>query len=403
MEGGVGDSEYRVLGFDPERLRRQLIAWVALATSAAVAMCGVIGFVGLLVPHVLRMIWGPDHRLLLPASALAGAALLIGADAVARVAVTPAELPIGVITALVGGPFFLWLLLLSADRGDGGMNPPLDWRSEPFAHSGVLDAQDVHLSYGNRHVLRGVTLRAHPGRLLVLVGPNGAGKSSLLQVLAGLYRPSQGEVSLDGRSLADWSPMLLAQRRAMLSQNVQLGFAFRVEEVVLLGRSPHGSHTIGADDRRIVGAALQAVQAMHLRERNYLELSGGEQQRVQLARVLAQVWERVDGPAWLLLDEPEAGLDIAHQHHVLRHARTLAQQGFGVIAVLHDLNLAARYADDIALLARGQLLRFGRPKHALDPDVLSRVYGISLQRSTVVDNPDSLVILPAEPCVKAAE
>lgn len=107
----LGEREASLLGFQPERLRRRLIALVALATSAAVAMCGVIGFVGLLVPHVLRMAWGPDHRLLLPASALAGATLLIGADAVARVVVAPAELPIGVITALLGGPFFLWLLL----------------------------------------------------------------------------------------------------------------------------------------------------------------------------------------------------------------------------------------------------------------------------------------------------
>lgn len=107
----LGEREAALLGFQPERLRRQLIALTALATGAAVAMCGVIGFVGLLVPHVMRMLWGPDHRLLLPASALAGASLLIGADALARVVVAPAELPIGVITALLGGPFFLWLLL----------------------------------------------------------------------------------------------------------------------------------------------------------------------------------------------------------------------------------------------------------------------------------------------------
>lgn len=107
----LGEREAALLGFQPESLRRRLITLVALATSAAVAMCGVISFVGLLVPHVLRMLWGPDHRLLLPASALSGAVLLIGADAVARVVVVPAELPIGVITALLGGPFFLWLLL----------------------------------------------------------------------------------------------------------------------------------------------------------------------------------------------------------------------------------------------------------------------------------------------------
>jgi iron complex transport system ATP-binding protein len=274
------------------------------------------------------------------------------------------------------------------------MNPPLDWQPERAVNEGLLQARDVHLSYAGRHVLHGVTLRAQPGRLLALVGPNGAGKSSLLKLLAGLRQPSSGEVTLDGKSLLDWSPVTLARRRAMLSQHVQLGFAFRVEEVVLLGRSPHGMRTAGAVDRSIVDAALLAVQATHLRERNYLELSGGEQQRVQLARVLAQVWERGDGPTWLLLDEPEAGLDIAHQHHVLRRARAFAEQGHGVIAVLHDLNLAARYADEVALLAHGQLLRCGSPIHTLDPDVLSRVYGIALRRSAVIDSPDRLVILP---------
>jgi iron complex transport system permease protein len=107
----LGEHEAALLGFQPARLRRELVALVALATSAAVAMCGVIGFVGLVVPHVLRLLWGPDHRLLLPASALAGASLVIGADTLARLVVAPAELPIGVLTALLGGPFFLWLLL----------------------------------------------------------------------------------------------------------------------------------------------------------------------------------------------------------------------------------------------------------------------------------------------------
>ncbi|KRF02231.1 hypothetical protein ASG87_11025 [Frateuria sp. Soil773] len=247
----------------------------------------------------------------------------------------------------------------------------------------MLDAREVHLDAGGRPILRDISLRAHPGRLLALVGPNGAGKSSLLNLLAGLGRPSRGEVALDGRPLAEWPLAALARRRAMLSQNVRLGFAFRVEEVVQLGRSPHGDRAMDAADRRIVDAALRAVQAAHLRGRNYLELSGGEQQRVQLARVLAQVWERTDGPAWLLLDEPEASLDIAHQHHVLRHARVLAQQGYGVIAVLHDLNLAARYADEVALLERGRLLHHGPPADALKPRVLSEVYGLPLRRVAV--------------------
>ena len=266
------------------------------------------------------------------------------------------------------------------------MNLALDWHASSAAtDAGVLDARDVHLSYGSRRVLQGIDLRARPGRLLALIGPNGAGKSSLLSLLAGLRRPSLGEVRLDGRALVEWSNQQLAQRRAMLSQKVQLGFAFRVEEVVMLGRSTQGADTPRDADRRIVEAVLQATRSTHLRGRNYLELSGGEQQRVQLARVMAQVWDCRGLPAWLLLDEPEAGLDIAHQHDLLQQAQALARQGFGVVAVLHDLNLAARYADEVALLAQGRLLRHGDPTQVLDAEVLSRVYGLPLRRTRDVD------------------
>jgi iron complex transport system ATP-binding protein len=249
--------------------------------------------------------------------------------------------------------------------------------SEP---SGELAAHDVHLRRGGRPVLQAVNLRAQPGRLLALVGPNGAGKSSLLGVLAGLLVPTRGQAMLDGRLLAEWPPAALARRRAMLSQQVRLGFGFRVDEVVMLGRSPYAVRRDSPADHRIAEAALHAAHAWHLRGRDYLELSGGEQQRVQLARVLAQVWEGDDGARWLLLDEPEAGLDIAHQHFVLRRARLLACQGYGVIAVLHDLNLAARYADEVALLERGRLLRHGPPGEALEPRVLSDVYGLPMRR-----------------------
>lgn len=262
------------------------------------------------------------------------------------------------------------------------MNIALDWRAAGTAtmHQG-LEAIDVHLSYGGRRVLQGIQLRAQPGRLLALIGPNGAGKSSLLAVMAGLRRPSLGEMQLDGRPVHAWASHELARRRAMLSQRVQLGFAFRVEEVVMLGRSPHGTLSRREADLSIVDAAMQATRVLHLRSRSYLALSGGEQQRVQLARVLAQIWDCREAPAWLLLDEPEAGLDIAHQHDMLLHAQAWARQGFGVVVVLHDLNLAARYADDIALLAQGRLIRHGEPTHALEADVLSRVYGMPLQRS----------------------
>ncbi|WP_198670370.1 heme ABC transporter ATP-binding protein [Dyella sp. C9] len=264
------------------------------------------------------------------------------------------------------------------------MNLAVDWQSSPMERH-LLQARDVHLNYGRRQVLRAVSLSARPGRVLALLGPNGAGKSSLLGVLAGLCRPSMGDALLDGQPLARWKPAELARRRAMLSQQVRLGFAFRAEEVVMLGRSPHGATTPGAVDRQVVETTMQLTRTRHLAGRDYLELSGGEQQRVQLARVLAQVWDCRAEPGWLLLDEPEAGLDIAHQHELLALARRLAGQGFGVIAVLHDLNLAARYADEVALLAQGQLLRHGSAHEVLDPAMLSRIYGLPLARIATPD------------------
>ncbi len=243
-----------------------------------------------------------------------------------------------------------------------------------------LEAREVSLWRGSRHVLENIHLTVSPGRLLVLVGPNGAGKSSLLAVLAGVLAPDHGEVRLDGTPLAQWSPRTLARRRAMLSQKVHLPFDFSVREVVMLGRSPHGRSIGGRHDRRLADAALRMAQAWHLRERSWLQLSGGEQQRVQLARVLAQVSDDGGPPAWLLLDEPEAGLDMAHQHRILAMARQRAHDGMGVIAVVHDLNLAATYADDVALLAAGRLLRHGPPDDVLDPNRLAAVYGLPLAR-----------------------
>lgn len=251
------------------------------------------------------------------------------------------------------------------------------------AIDGRLIAEGVCVVRQGRTIIQQVSLAASPGQLLVLVGPNGAGKSTLLGALAGRVRPDAGKVSLHGRPLAAWDPRELAQHRAMLSQRVDLAFGFTVREVVMLGRSPHVPDA--ERDERIATAALRAAHAWELRDRRYTVLSGGEQQRVQLARVLAQVWESGRSGGWLLLDEPEAGLDIAHQHFILRRARACAAIGLGVIAVLHDLNLAARYADEVAVLASGALLRRGPPHEALETDLLSEIYGIPLGRALGID------------------
>lgn len=248
---------------------------------------------------------------------------------------------------------------------------------------GQLVAEDVVVVRQGRSIVRHVSMSATPGRVLALVGPNGAGKSTLLGVLSGRIRPDAGRVTLGGASLGAWEPRALARRRAMLSQRVDLTFGFNAYEVVLLGRSPHVQDA--ERDEAIATAALRAAHAWDLRYRRYTALSGGEQQRVQLARVLAQVWEGDRDGAWLLLDEPEAGLDIAHQHFILQRARACAAMGLGVIAVLHDLNLAARYADEVAVLSGGAMLRHGPPQEALETSLLSQIYGIPLGRSFGID------------------
>lgn len=250
----------------------------------------------------------------------------------------------------------------------------------------MLAANDIVLRRGSRLVLDHVSLAIRPGEITALVGPNGAGKSTLLALLAGREPPQAGQVTLDGQCLSLWDHVALARRRAVLSQQIHLSFGFTAMEVVLLGRCPHHHGRENPTDARIALEALAAVNAVHLRDRSWLALSGGEQQRVQLARVLAQIWENGEKPAYLLLDEPEAGLDIAHQHFVLQLARTLAERGYGVLTVLHDLNLAARFADRAAVLSDGKMIVNDTVERALDPELLSGVYGIDVRRHRIDDN-----------------
>ena len=246
-----------------------------------------------------------------------------------------------------------------------------------------LVAQDLRYVAGGRELLRGVSLRVAPGEVHAILGPNGAGKSTLLRLLAGELMPSSGEVALNGRRLAEWNRAALARHRAVLPQGESLRFSFTANEVVALGRMPalHGS---AAHETQIIAQALARADATHLAERLYPTLSGGEKSRVQFARVLAQVWEAPEGaPRALLLDEPTASLDLKHQHDCLRAARAFAQEGVAVVAILHDPNLALRYADTVSLLVKGLCVAQGETAAVLTPEQLEPVYGLKLARVTV--------------------
>jgi iron complex transport system ATP-binding protein len=239
----------------------------------------------------------------------------------------------------------------------------------------MLRAEDLQVCRGRRSVLRHVDLTLRAGEVLGVLGPNGAGKSSLLGALCGELAPAQGRVTLEGRPLGAWPARERAQRLAVLPQSSTLNFAFRVEEVVAMGRLPHAS---GRErDVEIVAEALAAADAVHLAGRSYLALSGGERQRVHLARVLAQLWPGHAGQV-LLLDEPTAMLDPQHQHGILQAVQTMARSGVAVLVVLHDLNLAARYCDRLLLLKEGGVHSLGTPGEVLRSGPLEAVFGLAV-------------------------
>ncbi len=244
----------------------------------------------------------------------------------------------------------------------------------------MLRADGIDVRLGRTHALNDVSLAVAPGEVVAVLGPNGSGKSTLMRVMSGELTPRRGNVRQDGRPLDAWPRPALARRRAVLPQNTAISFPFRALQVVLLGRSPHAGSGGQADDLDIAARAMRETEVTHLADRVYPSLSGGEQQRVQMARVLAQIWpaERGDGSRYLLLDEPTSSLDIAHQHAALATARRFAARGMGVVVILHDLNLAAIYADRLCVLKDGRRLHDGPPERVLTPDIVKSVFDLSV-------------------------
>ncbi len=234
----------------------------------------------------------------------------------------------------------------------------------------ALAADHVTYHAGPSPLVSDVSLSLTPGRVLALVGPNGAGKSTLLRLLAGDLQPTAGKILLEGRPLRSYSALHLARLRAVMTQHALIYFAFQVEHVVGMGRYPHAARRdiSPVEDRRIVRQALASTEMEPFRARAYPTLSGGEASRTLLARALAQE------TGVLLLDEPTASLDIGHQELVMRLSRKLAEHGKAILVILHDLNLASAYADDIALMHHGRLAAVGSPAETLTAPLLSEIY-----------------------------
>ena len=244
----------------------------------------------------------------------------------------------------------------------------------------VLEARNVSVEIGGRKILEQLSLAVMPGEVISLIGPNGAGKSTLLALLAGDRNPDTGVVNLFGKPLADIGMKQRARQRAVLEQRPTVGFAFRVRDVVAMGRSPWHGTPEAAADAEVVEESIAAVEIEHLVERDVMNLSGGESSRMSIARVLAQRTPVV------LLDEPAAALDVRHQEHVMSLARELAAAGSSVVVVSHDLDSAAHWSDRVALLQQGLLRAVGSPTEVLTGPLLSEVYETPIE---VFEHPDS--------------
>ena len=238
----------------------------------------------------------------------------------------------------------------------------------------VIEARSVSMAINGATLVDAIDLRIDGGETVAIVGPNGAGKSTLLRLLSGDLRATRGEVRLKLRELHSYPARQLALHRAMLPQHVNVSFPFTVEEIVHMGAGDSGR----AAAQRFVDAALHEVGLSGFRQRQLPTLSGGEQQRAHFARVLVQLacGEALHGPGLLLLDEPTSSLDMRHQIDLVETAKQRAANGTAVVAVLHDLNLAMRFADRIILLHHGRLAIDGGPRETVTPEIIERIFGV---------------------------
>jgi iron complex transport system ATP-binding protein len=255
----------------------------------------------------------------------------------------------------------------------------------------MLEIGALHAGYGDRAVLRGIDLALDRGEMLALTGPNGCGKTTLLRCVTAVHRATSGSITIDGARLSAMKPAAIGRRIAVVSQTAVLPEGFTALDVALMGRTPHLRllQSESRADLRVTRAAMERAACWELRDRRVEELSGGERQRVVIARALAQE------PDLLLLDEPTSHLDVAHQAATFQLLNELRiERGLAMIAVVHDLTLAAAYAGRIAMMHDGRIIDDGSPGDVLREDTIARVYGVAVR---VLRHPDTgqPVVVPA--------
>ena len=245
----------------------------------------------------------------------------------------------------------------------------------------VLSTNQLSINAWGVRLLHPVSIKVNAGDLLAIIGPNGAGKTTLLNALAGYRREKQevsGTITVGERPYDQWPLAERARCIAVLPQLSFLNFPYTVMEVIQLGRMPH--NTGKKVDEVIVNQTLEALDIDHLKARLYTQLSGGERQRVQLARVMAQIWRTEDASQrLLLLDEPTSSLDLGHQQQLMAVLKQFAQQGVAIVMIAHDVNLVARYADQLLALNGGEVIAQGCPKSVINPVLMKTLYQADME------------------------
>ena len=249
----------------------------------------------------------------------------------------------------------------------------------------MLKTEGIYYHIGKKQILKNIHAEFLTGEFNMILGPNGSGKSTFLKIFSGELHGYRGNVYYSDKKIETFKKEELAKQRAVMSQQPELSFPLMVDEVVMMGRYPHFTFNPGKKDLAICNEVMERMNLQPFRDRNYLTLSGGEKQRVQFARVLAQIWEKpATGSRYLFLDEPLTSLDINYQQEFLQIAREFAKSDTILAVVIHDINLAIQFADKLFFFKDGEIAAQGRPSAILTQDLIEVVFGV---KTTIISNP----------------
>jgi iron complex transport system ATP-binding protein len=240
----------------------------------------------------------------------------------------------------------------------------------------MIELKNVGLQIKEKWLLKNASITINTNELVVIMGANGAGKSTLLKLMSGLLKPSIGEIYFDNQKLSSYKPIELARMRAVLSQHYEIAFPLKVSEIAMMGRYPYFIDKPSSLDESIVLESMQKMEVAHLCDRNYATLSGGEAQKVQMSRVLAQIHIGENEKKMMLLDEPVSHLDMKFQYQLLEVAKNYVQSNTAVLAILHDINLALKFADRILFMKEGSIVAEHVCINQLTENIINEVFGV---------------------------